>query len=110
MLLKFLCEYTDEHNFLIRDFSKIAMRYLRGDFFIDFLLLIPVNAILSFRYSRLFFLVKCYRIIGVFALIKQEVLMSHVKAYYNRRLARIVKIEELKNNIDIDQNKVDEII
>lgn len=86
------------------------MRYLKGDFWIDFLLLIPCNAIFTFRYSRLLFLLKCYRIIGVFALIKQEVLMSHVKAYYNRRLARIVKIEELRNNIEIDQNKVDEII
>jgi hypothetical protein len=36
--------------------------------------------------------------------------MSYVKAYYNKRLESIVKDEELKNNIDIDQNKVEDII
>jgi len=41
---------------------------------------------------------------------KQKVLMSYVKSYYHGRLERICLDENLKNNIEIDQNKVDSII
>ena len=41
---------------------------------------------------------------------KQKVLMSYVKSYYHGRIERICLDENLKNNIEIDQNKVDSII
>lgn len=46
MLTKFLVEYTDDQNYLVRDLFKIAQRYLKeGTFASEFLLLIPFNAI-----------------------------------------------------------------
>jgi len=36
--------------------------------------------------------------------------MSHVKSYYHTRLLKICQDEKLKDNIDMDQNKVNDII
>ena len=89
MITKFLVEYTDDQNYLVRDLFKIAQRYLKGTFATEFFLLIPFNVIFEFRYSRLFFFLKAYRIISVFDIIKHKYLMSHVKTYYKKRLDKL---------------------
>jgi hypothetical protein len=67
MIIEFFLEYVDESTTLkVRDISMISVRYLRGEFIYDIFPLIPFNWILSFKHSRLLFLVKCSRLMETF--------------------------------------------
>lgn len=106
MITKFLTEYVNENNVLVRDLTKIALRYLHSDFWVDFLLLIPFNAIFEFRYSRIFFFLKTWRIVSVFQIINNKFLMKHIKSYYQRKLNRVLKNDKLKDEINMDLNNI----
>lgn len=65
MLLQFFLEFKDEKKPLpIRDFGKIANRYLRNEFFIDLLPLLPLPQVLKMRgVEQHFYIIKCIRIL-----------------------------------------------
>jgi hypothetical protein len=42
MLLNCITDYKDKLEFKVRDITKIAVRYIKGPFFMDFLPLIPL--------------------------------------------------------------------
>jgi len=46
----------------VRELSKTAMRYAQNEMFFDLIPLIPFQFIFFFKYSRLFFVIKCFRI------------------------------------------------
>jgi hypothetical protein len=70
MLLKFILEYKDDftssHVHQVRDVSMISLRYLKTKFAYDLIPLIPFNMVFHFRYSRVFYLVKCMRLLDTF--------------------------------------------
>ena len=68
------------------------------------------NKIFKFNNSRVFFLVKCFRLKETFAILDTAKIMKHVKHYYGNKLNKIVEDPELAENIFIDQNKIMNII
>mmetsp|Transcript_13798 Transcript_13798/g.21545 ORF Transcript_13798/g.21545 Transcript_13798/m.21545 type:complete len:124 (+) Transcript_13798:264-635(+) len=66
----FLMEYqTQESHVPVRDIAKTAKRYFQTQMMSDLVPLIPFTEMLHFKYSRLFFLVKCIRINKSFRLL-----------------------------------------
>jgi len=111
MITKFLLEYTDDfNNHLIRDLSMISMRYLKSGFIFDLLPLIPINWVLHFKYSHIFYIIKVIRLLDTFELLDTSRFMSHVKKFYESRLKKVCEIEHLANNIELDQNKIMTVI
>jgi hypothetical protein len=67
---EFILEYTDEAtNLPVRDIATISLRYLKGGFIEDAIPLIPWNWFVKFKYSRIFFLIKCFRLKETFDLL-----------------------------------------
>jgi hypothetical protein len=113
MMIEFVLEFHDDAtNTNVRDISQISMRYLKNEFLSDFIPLIPFNwiGIFKFNNSRVFFLVKCFRLKETFAILDTAKIMKHVKRFYGNKLNEIVKDPELAENIFIDQNKIMNII
>jgi hypothetical protein len=113
MMIEFVLEYHDDAtNTNVRDITQISMRYLKNEFLSDFIPLIPFNwiGIFKFNNSRVFFLLKCYRLKETFAILDTAKIMKHVKRYYNNKLNKVVENPELAENIFIDQNKIMQII
>ena len=113
MMIEFVLEYHDDAtNTNVRDISQISMRYLKNEFLSDFIPLIPFNWIGFFKFnnSRVFFLVKCFRLKETFAILDTAKIMKHVKRFYGNKLNKVVEDPELAENIFIDQNKIMNII
>jgi hypothetical protein len=113
MMIEFVLEFHDDAtNTNVRDISQISIRYLKNEFLSDFIPLIPFNwiGIFKFNNSRLFFLVKCFRLKETFALLDTAKIMKHVKRFYGNKLNKIVEDPLLAENIFIDQNKIMNII
>ena len=87
MLLEFILEYTDEQtNQPVRNISAIALRYAKGDMKYDLLPLIPFNSLWQFQYSRLFYLIKCIRLLETFEMLDTAKFMKQVKHFFEGRL------------------------
>jgi hypothetical protein len=111
MLLEFILEYTDEQTTLpVRNISQISLRYVKGEFKFDLLPLIPFNFIWHFQYSRLFYLIKCIRLLETFEVLDTGKFMKHIKIFFQKRLEQICKDPELADDINLDQNKIMTII
>lgn len=113
MMIEFVLEYHDDAtNTNVRDITQISMRYLKNEFLSDFIPLIPFNwiGIFKFNNSRVFFLVKCFRLKETFAILDTAKIMKHVKRFYGNKLNKVVEDPELAENIFIDQNKIMNII
>jgi hypothetical protein len=94
----------------VKNISKIGVRYLKNDFIYDFLPLIPFNALFSFRYSRLLFLVKCLRLLETFEMLDTGAFMRRIKKVYEKRLDKICEDPKLAEDTVLDQNKILTII
>ena len=83
MLLEFIVQYTDEQtNLPVKNISKIGIRYLQNDFIYDLLPLIPFNIIFTFKYSRLFFLIKCIRLLETYDMLDTGAFMRRIKLIF----------------------------
>ena len=102
LLLGFVTEYTDDQRNLVQDVWKSGTRYLKNGFAYDFIPLIPCNLIFRFRYSRLLFMIKVFRLENTFNAIKHEVLMSYIKGYFKKKLEKLAKDPVLGNDIEKD--------
>lgn len=108
---EFILEYTDEAtNMPVRDIATISLRYLKGGFIEDAIPLIPWNWFVKFKYSRIFFLIKCFRLKETFDLLDTGKFMKQVKRIFEKKLDKICDDPELANNINMDQNKIMTII
>lgn len=111
MLLEFILEYTDEQtNQPVRNISAIALRYAKGDMKYDLLPLIPFNSLWQFQYSRLFYLIKCIRLLETFEMLDTAKFMKQVKHFFEGRLQQICQNPDLAEDMDLDQNKIMTII
>lgn len=60
---QFFLEYEDESQKKVRDMSKIAVNYVKTNFILDFLPLLPLNLIPMYRKREyLFYILKMTRI------------------------------------------------
>lgn len=70
MLTNCVTDYTDKmgsYEFKVKDIFKIAVRYIKGPFFMDFLPLLPLQMMTLYRNQQnVFFLVKTMRIVRGF--------------------------------------------
>lgn len=108
---EFILEYTDEAtNLPVRDIATISLRYLKGGFIEDVIPLIPWNWFVKFKYSRIFFLIKCFRLKETFDLLDTGKFMKQVKKIFEKKLDKICEDPDLANNINMDQNKIMTII
>ena len=66
IIINFLLEYKDEIDYKpVRDIKKIALRYLKGQFIVDFLATVPLRFIFWYwpiEYLTLLQLLKLFRI------------------------------------------------
>ena len=62
---EFLTDYQEKDLKIIRDFEKIVIRYLKGQFIFDLITVIPFDYFIQIDggYSRLFYLLKILRLI-----------------------------------------------
>ena len=91
---KFLCEFVkDGSQTPTRDLKKIAERYLRSDFALDFIPLIPFPLILSLKYGREhhYYLIKCLRLLNSFLLFDLKIINRKIRDLYFNKLENIIK-------------------
>ena len=72
----------------------------------DLIPLVPLTLLFHFRYSRLFFLVKCIRISKSMKLLDTKAFMKSVKVYFNKTLEKACEDEEIANEIILDNNNI----
>ena len=81
---KFILEYVPL-DFIarpVRDIKLITIKYIKGNFLLDLIPLIPFTSITEFTGSRLFFLIKTIRILKSLNILDQQYFMKAVKMYY----------------------------
>lgn len=76
----------------MRDISKISMRYLRGDFFWEFLPVIPFAHILGslFKNPNHWYLIKIVRLATASKVFDTHAIYEKIKAIHTRHLRWIV--------------------
>ena len=87
IILKFLKSFTkDGETMPTIDLAKIAERYLKGQFVLDFIPLIPLSSIFSFHGHGHLYIVKCIRIINGFSLFNVSEMMADIREFFSKRL------------------------
>ena len=94
----------------MRDLSKTAKRYFFNEMKYDLIPLIPFWYIVHFKYSRLFFLIKCVRIFKGLKLLDVAGFMRGLHSMFGRRLKYLVKNPRTANDQDNDHNGIMKII
>ena len=74
------------------------MRYAQNEMVYDLIPLIPFQFIFFFKYSRLFFVIKCFRIKKSMALLDTSKFMEIVKPIYQNRLEKACNDLKLKDD------------
>ena len=106
MLTGFITAYLDDDNKLVKDLKKIAMRYLKSDFIIDLIPLMPFTHYLKFEDSRFLFFIKCIRILKAFKMMDVRVLHNNVKIIYKNEHAKVCQDETKAKDRDVDHNHI----
>ena len=94
LILKFFVDYTEEESpdKPIRDLGKIALNYIKTEFLLDFITLIPANFLQLYRSrNALFLIIKMLRIYKGFALLDIPRIMAMVKKGYHQKMDYIIK-------------------
>ena len=98
MIVEFITDYTDEGNEApTRDFHKIAKRYLKDGFVLDFIPLFPLQSILdagNFR-IKIFYLPKCLRFISGFKIFDIKAVNRTIKAWQHSWVMTQIKHDPL---------------
>lgn len=113
MCLQFILEITiDGSPTPQRDFKSIAFNYLKTNFAIDFITMIPIQFLdLKRKRQYMFYAIKLLRIKKGFRLFDVSKLMRILKNRYKEKLAVIIEEDhDLANNVDIDNNKIEELL
>ena len=114
MILEFLTDYEEFPGQLpVRDISLIAIKYMKGRFFVDLLSLIPFNQFVKMQngFDKLLYLFKVLRLEKGFEILNVGNIMSAVKIFYQRRLNDIILNNPyLADNTLVDNNRITELI
>lgn len=115
LIMNFFVEYNEDgQQFPIRDIQKIAINYIRNQFIMDFIPIIPLQEIRSpsiGSYRRLFFLIKIMRLYKGFKIFNIPAIMKKVKILFKRRSDELVlKDKNLAENTDVDSNGIKALI
>ena len=87
------------------------MRYLRGEFWTDFIPIIPLQALPLNGYERLFFLIKIMRLIKGLQIFDVAQLMKVIKKSYQRKLDDIIQNKpDVAENTLVDNNNISKLI
>jgi len=92
MVLTFFVEWIPEQEGLpkIRTHKGIALRYLKDNFFIEVLPLVPLHIINIEGFGNLLYFIKLIRLSRGFELINVHKLMKHIKNFYKDYTLKIV--------------------
>ena len=96
LIINFFVEIIDEEtNQPERDLKKIAISYLNGLFFIDFITLIPLQLI-SIKNNRnyLFFLIKMLRLVQGLRIFNVSVIMKRLNDNVQNNLRILVESDD----------------
>lgn len=110
---EFLTDFQDKDLKIIRDFEKIVMRYLKGQFIFDFITVIPFDYFIMIEggYSRLFYLLKLLRLFQGLQLFDVQRIMILVNKYYKNKIDNIIKNDpDLAENVLVDNNNISKLI
>ena len=96
----------------IRDVSKTSNNYLSNGFKGDIIPLIPFQFLPMYRNRQyLFYAIKLYRITKGLQLYNVQVMTDAMKDYWQEVIVeRLEEDPELNNNLDIDSNKLEEML
>lgn len=114
LLKNFLTEYrADGVAKPVRDYKKIATRYLSNGFILDFLMIVPFAQffISLTEYSRLFLLIKTYRLVKGLKIFNVSIIIQRIQAQQMDNIkSKIAKNPELGMEQNIDLNSIEKIL
>ena len=114
MIKSFITDYKDDaHPLPIRDIPKIAARYLKSDFLLDFAVLIPFHCLFGdfARESNYIFLIKSLRIIRGLDLLSVSKLKEIAKAYFKKKIEeKIAKDKSIGDDKFNEHNNIETVI
>lgn len=108
-LLNFLVEYTPKgEEKPVRDIKSIAWNYLKGNFALDFIPLIPLQFIdLPGGKERLFIIIKLIRIFNGLKVFQVRSIMSYIDKYFQAKLDNIIENDpELAEDKNVDSTNI----
>lgn len=98
MVINFLTEYPipNSNEEFERDIFKIGLRYLKGNFFMDLLPILPFADIFSEvisnpKYAKLLYAIKLIRLFVVIKLLDHKTNMNQIKQVYHQKMLRIIE-------------------
>jgi hypothetical protein len=108
MCVQFLLEFKPEDQYnKVRDLTEIAKRYIKGQFAIDVIALIPFSSFFNGQQRKLWYIIKIVRIQKGYHLLSSNTFMRQVKMLFSKNLERIIQNEpELAENSDLDNNNI----
>jgi len=108
MCVQFLLEFKPEDQYnKVRDLTEIAKRYIKGQFAIDVIALIPFSSFFTGPQRKLWYIIKIVRIQKGYHLLSSNTFMRQVKMLFSKNLERIIQNEpELAENSDLDNNNI----
>ena len=91
----------------VKSLTKIASRYLHGDFLLDFIPLIPLTYIFKSFYcqAKLFYIIKTVRVLNGFKLFNVANMFAKIKELSKSYLESLIKNNHsLAEDMDEDHN------
>jgi hypothetical protein len=112
ILLSFITEYMPESSQNPeRDLSKIATRYLKTEFPLEFITVVPFQLLNLGGYQRLFYLVKIARLHIGFKVFNVHKIMQNIKEILRRRSVERIKSDpEFGEDTEKDNNNISTLI
>lgn len=112
MLLTFFTDYADETTAKsVRDLGSIATRYLKGDFFMDVLPLIPLAHFGIGASPQHWYIIKVLRLLTASKVVDTRTIYTKIQGYHMDHLHRIAETDPiLAEDQVLNQNKIDQMI
>lgn len=110
--IQFLVEFTPPGQLTpVKDISQISLRYLKGEFYKDFIPIIPLQLLDLGGDERLFYVIKIMRLIKGLQVFDVAQIMVIIKKQYQKQLEDIIKNSpELAENTLLDNNNISRLI
>ena len=108
LILNFFVEYYHDGSTIpTREMKKIAIRYLKGGFFLDFLPLIPFASFIDLKENRemYFHMIKIIRLVKCEEIFNVSKLMVAYKELQKKRIETIIKNDPYKGE-DVDSDLI----
>lgn len=110
IILNFLLQYKDDEDFKpVKDLKKIAIRYLKRFFIIDFLATVPLRYMMLSDEPdtlQLFYLLKLLRLPKLQSVMDTKNFQDMIKSVFRRRLQSVIRNENKQKESNVDNNKI----